>query len=68
MLSKIKGKKTDETSKTKTKIEEPLKMKRSSKKSGNFQTVWEAQFENKAERIAMVSYDGKIVIGSFFCL
>ncbi|MBC7494811.1 MAG: PQQ-binding-like beta-propeller repeat protein [Flavobacterium sp.] len=64
LLNKIKGKKTDETSKTETKTEEPVKKKGSSKKSGNFLTVWEAQFENKTERIAMVSWDGKIVIGS----
>ena len=64
LLNKIKGKKTDETSKTETKTEEPVKKKGSSKKSGNFSTVWEAQFENKAERIAMVSWDGTIVIGS----
>ncbi len=48
----------------KSKPEEPVKKKGSSKKSGNFATVWETQFENKAERIAMVSWDGTIVIGT----
>lgn len=60
LLNKVKGKKNDETTKT----EEPIKKKGSSKKSGNFTTIWETQFENKAERIAMVSWDGTIVIGS----
>ncbi len=60
--------KTDDSKKsevaTSSKKEEPIKKKGSSKKSGNFTTVWETQFENKAERIAMVSWDGTIVIGT----
>ena len=65
LLNKIKGKKTDETTKTETTTStEPAKKKGSAKKSGNFSTVWEAQFENKSDRIAMVSWDGTIVIGT----
>ena len=67
LLNKIKGKKTDETATTTVTTatnQELIKKSGSSKKSGNFSTVWETQFENKAERIAMVSWDGTIVIGS----
>ena len=64
LLSKIKSKKTEEKSTTTSSSDEPIKKKGSSKKSGNFSTVWETQFENKAESIAMVSWDGTIVIGS----
>ncbi len=64
LLNKIKGKKTEETTTTTTSNSEPIKKKGSSKKSGNFLTVWETQFENKAENIAMVSWDGTIVIGT----
>ena len=65
LLNKIKGKKPDETTKTEnTTSTEPIKKKGCAKKSGNFSTVWEAQFENKSDRIAMVSWDGTIVIGT----
>lgn len=34
------------------------------KKSGNFQTVWESEFDNKASRIALSNSDGSIIIGT----
>lgn len=34
------------------------------KKSGDFTTVWESEFENKATRIAVVNGDGSYVIGT----
>src|ERR1700712_6106784 len=34
------------------------------KKSGNFQTVWEAEFANKASRVALTNSDGSIIIGT----
>lgn len=64
LLNKIKGKKTEESAKTESVAAEPTKKKGSSKKLGNFETVWETQFENKAERLAMVSWDGSVVIGT----
>ncbi len=64
LLDKVKGKKTETSQSEITNLESPKSKKGSSKKSGNFSTVWEAQFENKAERIAMVSWDGTIVIGT----
>jgi PQQ-like domain len=62
--SKKEEKDKTEVASADSKKEEPKKKKGSSKKSGNFTTVWETQFENKAERIAMVSWDGTIVIGT----
>ena len=64
LLCKIKSKKTEEKSTITSNSDEPIKKKESSKKSGDFSTVWETQFENKAENIGMVSSDGIIVIGS----
>lgn len=34
------------------------------KKSGNFTTVWESEFENKATRVAVVNGDGSYVVGT----
>jgi hypothetical protein len=34
------------------------------KKSGNFSTVWESEFENKATRLAVVNADGGLVVGT----
>lgn len=34
------------------------------KKSGNFTTVWESEFDNKASRIALSNSDGSIIIGT----
>jgi hypothetical protein len=34
------------------------------KKSGSFQTVWEAEFANKADRVALTNGDGSIIIGT----
>lgn len=35
-----------------------------SKKSGSFATVWEAQFDNKATRLAVCGGDGQLIIGT----
>jgi hypothetical protein len=64
LLDKVKGKKAETTETSTTSNTVSIKPKGNSKKSGNFTTVWENQFENKAERIAMVSWDGTIVIGT----
>ena len=34
------------------------------KKTGNFATVWESEFENKATRLAVVNSDGSLIIGT----
>ena len=34
------------------------------KKSGNFVTVWESEFENKASRLALCNGDGNYIIGT----
>ena len=34
------------------------------KKSGNFKTVWESEFSNKASRLAMVNADGSFILGT----
>ena len=38
--------------------------KSAGKKSGDFTTVWESEFDNKATRIAVVNGDGSFVVGS----
>ncbi len=35
------------------------------KKSGNFATVWESEFDNKASRLALCDSDGQYIIGTF---
>ncbi|RZK39937.1 MAG: hypothetical protein EOO90_16870 [Pedobacter sp.] len=35
-----------------------------SKKSGNFKTVWESEFANKADVISMINQDGAFVLGT----
>ncbi|TDO21305.1 outer membrane protein assembly factor BamB family protein [Pedobacter duraquae] len=34
------------------------------KKSGNFKSVWESEFDNKASRLALSNADGSIIIGT----
>ena len=34
------------------------------KKSGNFKTVWESEFSNKADVISMINQDGSFVLGT----
>lgn len=38
--------------------------KAQSKKSGNFKTVWESEFANKADVISMINQDGSFVLGT----
>ncbi len=38
--------------------------KSAGKKSGNFSTVWESEFDNKATRLALSSGDGTYIIGT----
>ena len=37
---------------------------RAQKKSGNFKTVWESEFSNKADVISMINADGSFVLGT----
>ncbi|WP_379087040.1 hypothetical protein [Pedobacter sp. UC225_65] len=37
---------------------------KASKKSGNFKTVWESEFANKANRLSMINQQGTFVLGS----
>ena len=34
------------------------------KKTGSFQTVWESEFSNKADRLALTNQDGSLIIGT----
>lgn len=38
--------------------------KKGAKKSGQFKTVWESEFANKANRISMINQDGSFVLGT----
>ena len=40
------------------------KGKSAGKKSGNFATVWESEFDNKASRLALCDGDGQYIIGT----
>ncbi len=40
------------------------KGKSAGKKSGNFATVWESEFDNKATRLAVTSSDGSMILGT----
>jgi hypothetical protein len=40
------------------------KGKSAGKKSGNFATVWESEFDNKASRLALCDGDGQFIIGT----
>ena len=67
LLAKVKGKPKAETASTDAKPEDDSKVKTgkgSSKKSGNFATVWETEFDNKASRKALCSSDGQFIIGT----
>ncbi|WP_281336597.1 PQQ-binding-like beta-propeller repeat protein [Flavobacterium eburneipallidum] len=46
------------------KAKEKVGGKSAGKKSGNFATVWESEFENKATRLAVVNNDGGYVVGT----
>lgn len=46
------------------KAKEKVGGKSAGKKSGDFTTVWESEFENKATRIAVVDGDGSYVVGT----
>ena len=37
---------------------------KASKKSGNFKTVWESEFANKANRLSMINQQGTFVLGT----
>ncbi|KQB99260.1 PQQ-binding-like beta-propeller repeat protein [Pedobacter sp. Hv1] len=37
---------------------------KASKKSGNFKTVWESEFANKANRLAMTNQEGTFILGT----
>jgi len=52
--------------KEKSGTEEPKKPsgKSAGKKTGIFSTVWESEFENKAEKLALSSGDGEYIIGT----
>ena len=47
-----------------SKTEEPKKINGGSKKSGSFATVWEAEFENKATRLALTNSNGGTILGT----
>ena len=40
------------------------KGKSAGKKSGNFATIWESEFDNKASRLALCNGDGQYIIGT----
>ena len=65
--SKLKGEKTEkptETNTSGTENNDQKKVNGGSKKSGSFATVWEAEFGNKAERLALVNGNGSTILGT----
>jgi hypothetical protein len=63
LLDKVKGKPKTETTAdgAVTKTEEPKQKKQ---KKGEFKSVWESEFDNKATILAVTNSDGSIILGT----